>query len=180
VKDAPVSTKQSNELLSLANAWFPPLLVSLVILALSGELGTAKHTRNLMQWLLAQNHLLGLVPTEGLHTFLRKVAHFVVYGSLGFYYLRAFQMKRPTSLKWPVLWVVAICLTVALLDEGHQSTVPSRVASWMDLMLDITAAAICARIAVVVYQPAPRFIQAHWVINLHHDESVQLKPVNLP
>jgi len=53
VKDAPVSTKQSNELLSLANAWGPPLLVSLVILALSGELGTAKHTRNLMQWLLA-------------------------------------------------------------------------------------------------------------------------------
>ena len=135
--------------------------MSLVILVLSGDLGAGKYTLKPLQWLLTQNHVLSLVPTEGLHTFLRKVAHFVVYGSLGFYYLRAFQMHRPTSLKRPVLWVVAICLTVALLDEGRQSTVPSRVASWMDLILDITAAAICAGIAVVVYKPAPRFCQAH-------------------
>jgi VanZ family protein len=143
----------TNELLSLAKAWVPPLLVSLVILVLSGEIGAGKYTLNLMQRLLNQNHLLSLLPTEGFHTFLRKVAHFVVYGSLGFYYLRAFQMHRPTSLKWPLLWVVAICLTLALLDEGRQSTAPSRVASWMDIILDITAAAICAEIAVVVYEP---------------------------
>jgi VanZ family protein len=161
VKDAPGSTKKSNDRLSLAKTWVPPLLVSLVILALSGDLGAGKYTLKLLQWLLTQNNLLNLVPSDEFHTFLRKVGHFVVYGSLGFYYLRAFQMHRPTSLKRPVLWVVAICLTVALLDEGRQSTVPSRVVIWMDLMLDIIAAAICARIAVVVYKPVPRFCQAH-------------------
>jgi VanZ family protein len=161
VKDAQISTKQSNEILSLAKAWVPPLLVSLVILALSGELGDGKYTLNLTQWLLTQNYLLNLVPAEGFHTFLRKIGHLVVYSSLGFFYLRAFQMHRQTSSKWPVLWVVAICLTVALLDEGRQSTVPSRVASWMDVILDITAAATCAGIAVVVYQPAPGSSQVH-------------------
>jgi VanZ family protein len=161
VKDSQVSTKQSHELLSLAKAWVPPLLGSLVILVLSGELGNGKHTWNLLQWLLTHNHLLNLVPTEAFHTFLRKVAHFVVYGSLGFYYLRAFQMHRPTSLKRPVLLVVAVCLTVAFLDEGRQSTVPARVACWMDIILDITAAATCAGIAAVVYKPAPKFSQAH-------------------
>jgi VanZ family protein len=160
VNNTQVSAKRSNDLLSLAKAWVPPLLVSLVILVLSGDLGAGKYSLNLLQWLLAQNHLLSLVPTDGFHTFLRKVAHFAVYGFLGFGYLRAFQMHRPTTLKWPVLGVLAICLTVALLDEGRQSTVPARVASWMDLILDITAAAICAGIAVVVYKPAPKFSQA--------------------
>jgi VanZ family protein len=161
VKDAQVSAKPLNELLFLAKAWVPPLLVSLVILVLSGDLGAGKYTLKLIQWLLTQNYLLNFVPSEGFHTFLRKVAHFVLYGSLGFYYLRAFQMHRQRSLKRPVFWVVAICLIVALLDEGRQSTVPSRVASWMDLILDITAAATCAGIAIVVYKPAPRPDQAH-------------------
>jgi VanZ family protein len=161
VKDAQVSTKQSNELLSLAKAWVPPLLVSLVILVQSGELGNGKYTWNLLEWLLTQNHLLNLVPTEALHAFFRKAAHVVVYGSLGFYYLRAFQMHRLTSVKRPVFLVMAVCLTVALLDEGRQSTVPDRVASWMDIILDITAATTCAGIAAVVYKPAPKFSQAH-------------------
>jgi VanZ family protein len=159
VKDAPGSTKKSNDRLSLAKTWVPPLLVSLVILALSGDLGAGKYTLKLLQWLLTQNNLLNLVPSDEFHTFLRKVGHFVVYGSLGFYYLRAFQMHRPT-LKWPVFWVAAICLTLALLDEGRQSTVPDRVASWMDIILDITAATTCAGIAAMVYKPAPKFSQA--------------------
>lgn len=160
MKDASVSTKYSNNRLSLAKAWVPPLLGSLVILVLSGELGAGKYTLNLLQWLLTHIHLLSLVPSDGFHTFLRKVAHVVVYGSLGFYYLRALQMHRPTSLKRPVLWVVAVCLTLALLDEGHQSTVPDRVASWMDIILDITAATTCAGIAALVYKPAPAINQA--------------------
>jgi len=155
VKNPQVLARPANELLSLAKAWGPPLLVSLVILVLAGDLGAGKYTLKLMQWLQTQPYLLRLVPDAEFHTCLRKVAHLVVYSALSFYFLRAMLMHRPTSRKRPVLWVVVICLSVALLDEGRQSTIPSRVASMMDVILDTTAAAICAGCAVILYQPAP-------------------------
>jgi hypothetical protein len=52
------------EFLSLAKAWVLPLLVSLVMPILSGEIGTGKYTLNLMQRLLTPKIHFGIAVAK--------------------------------------------------------------------------------------------------------------------
>jgi len=72
------------------------------------------------------------------HFITRKIAHFTEYAILGFLAARAFYTSpRPAiSRRW-----FLICLTLivvyALVDEYHQSFVPSRTASIFDSLIDM-------------------------------------------
>ena len=82
------------------------------------------------------------------HFITRKIAHFTEYAILGFLAARAFRTSpRPAiSQRW-----FLICLTLivvyALLDEYHQSFVPSRTASIFDSFID-TAGGLTALIFI--------------------------------
>ena len=69
-----------------------------------------------------------------IHFITRKVAHFTEYAILGFLAARAF---RPSTQRW---FLISICLVVvyALIDEYHQSFVPSRTASVFDSLIDMS------------------------------------------
>ena len=68
-----------------------------------------------------------------IHFITRKLAHFTEYAVLGFLAARAF---RSSSERWFLISVVLI-VVYALLDEYHQSFVPSRTASVFDSLIDI-------------------------------------------
>jgi VanZ family protein len=72
------------------------------------------------------------------HFITRKIAHFTEYAILGFLATRAFRTSpRPAiSHRW-FLICAALIIVYALLDEYHQSFVPSRTASIFDSMIDI-------------------------------------------
>ena len=67
-----------------------------------------------------------------IHFITRKIAHFTEYAILGFLAARAF---RP----FPRWFLISLVLVVvyALLDEYHQSFVPSRTASLFDSLIDM-------------------------------------------
>ncbi|HEX3249234.1 MAG TPA: VanZ family protein [Pyrinomonadaceae bacterium] len=67
-----------------------------------------------------------------IHFITRKVAHFTEYAILGFLAARAF---RPYQ-RWFLISAVLI-VVYALLDEYHQSFVPSRTASIFDSLIDV-------------------------------------------
>ena len=67
------------------------------------------------------------------HFIMRKIAHFTEYAILGFLAARAF---RTSTQRW-FLICVALVVVYALLDEYHQSFVPSRTASIFDSMIDM-------------------------------------------
>ena len=67
------------------------------------------------------------------HFIMRKVAHFTEYAILGFLAARAF---RTSTQRW-FLICAALVVVYALLDEYHQSFVPSRTASIFDSMIDM-------------------------------------------
>lgn len=77
------------------------------------------------------------------HFIVRKIAHFTEYAILGFLAARAFRTSpRPAiNQRW-----FLICLTLivvyALMDEYHQTFVPSRTASIYDSMIDVTGGLI--------------------------------------
>jgi VanZ family protein len=67
----------------------------------------------------------------------RKAAHFGEYAVLGFLAARAFRSSPRPRLKrnWFVI-ALALIAVYALLDEYHQSFVPSRTASILDSLID--------------------------------------------
>jgi len=73
-----------------------------------------------------------------IHFITRKVAHFTEYAILGFLAARAFRTSsRPAiSRRWFVI-SAALIIVYALIDEYHQSFVPSRTASVFDSFIDM-------------------------------------------
>jgi VanZ family protein len=73
-----------------------------------------------------------------IHLITRKVAHFTEYAILAFLAARAFRTSpRPTlANKW-FLASFALVVVYALIDEYHQSFVPSRTGSGYDSFIDI-------------------------------------------
>jgi VanZ family protein len=68
----------------------------------------------------------------------RKIAHFTEYAILGFLAARAFRTSPHPAInrRW-FLICIALVVVYALLDEYHQSFVPSRTASIFDSLIDM-------------------------------------------
>ena len=73
-----------------------------------------------------------------IHIITRKAAHFTEYAILAFLAARAFRTSpRPALANRWFIAALALVVAYALLDEYHQSFVPSRTASVYDSMVDI-------------------------------------------
>ena len=73
-----------------------------------------------------------------LHFIVRKAAHFLEYALLGVLAARAFKGSPKSSVRARWFFISALLVIVyALLDEYHQSFVPSRTSSISDSLLDI-------------------------------------------
>ena len=70
---------------------------------------------------------------ETIHFITRKIAHFTEYAILGFLAARAFR----TYDRWFLISAVLV-VVYALIDEYHQSFVPSRTASIFDSLIDMS------------------------------------------
>src|SRR5262249_2095763 len=68
-----------------------------------------------------------------IHFITSKIAHFSEFGILGFLAARAFRIHA----RW-FLISLALVVVYALLDEYHQSFVPSRTASFFDSLIDMS------------------------------------------
>lgn len=72
------------------------------------------------------------------HFITRKLAHFTEYAILGFLAARAFRSSpRPAIHSRWFLISLTLIVTYALIDEYHQSFVPSRTASIYDSLIDM-------------------------------------------
>lgn len=74
-----------------------------------------------------------------IHFITRKIGHFTEYAILGFLAARAFRTSpRPAIRQRWFLICVTLVVVYALVDEYHQSFVPSRTASIFDSLIDMT------------------------------------------
>jgi VanZ family protein len=117
----------------------PPFAWMGVIAVFSSHLFGADETGS---WLLP---LLGrLLPSasagllHALHATLRKIGHVVEYGVLAALWLRALDPAQRAAAA-----AVGLSALYAAFDEVHQSVVPNRTASLLDVLLD-TAGALLA------------------------------------
>jgi VanZ family protein len=122
--------------------WLPPLIWALAIMVVSGDLGSGKTTFSLLKWGLSL--LVTLTPDRLnlAHFYFRKSLHVVCYGVLTFLWFRALMASCPGRFWTNVAMALALCLAVALVDEGHQYMVNTRTASWRDVGLDLSGGVI--------------------------------------
>ena len=119
---------------------YGPLLLWLFFIsfASTGEFSadnTSLYVRPLLLWLFPDATEATLAT---LHFLIRKAGHFIEYAILGYLARRAFIASSNSFIRrrWFELGLAIVVLN-ALLDEFHQSFVPTRTASLGDSLIDI-------------------------------------------
>ncbi len=113
-----------------------------LVLSASSDAFSAKNTGEILHAVLVWifGHVDAL--TFGLiHHLVRKSAHFLEYAILSALWFRALRLGLPSlwQIRWALVGLV-MSLSVAILDELHQSFVPSRTSSPHDVLLDFCGA----------------------------------------
>lgn len=118
--------------------WGPAILWMGVVFFMATEAFSFQNTVSFVQSIL---HFIfpGLSPEEMnlLHAVIRKAGHVIEYFILGIFLFRAF--RDGSTMKWKWRWSIFALIGVvlwAVSDEFHQSFVPSRTASVIDVGID--------------------------------------------
>ena len=122
--------------------WLPAIAWMAMVFGASTDTFSAKNTGAILHamlvWIFGQ---INAASFGLLHFLVRKSAHFTEYAILSALWFRALRVHL-TSL-WRVRWALIgliISLSVAILDEVHQSFVPSRTSDVRDVLLDFCGA----------------------------------------
>jgi VanZ family protein len=137
---------------SWLSAWLPVAVGVGVIALESTKFGGADYTSHPLRWLWEA--IFGAVADAHwavIHHLIRKSGHFFGYGAIGLAWLRAWWMSLPHSgfLEDAFLALLGTSL-VASLDELHQSYLPNRTGSPLDVLLDCCGA-ITLQLAVYLF-----------------------------
>ena len=112
------------KILDIVPRWFPAFLMMAIIFAFSSR--AKDELPNFQDW----------------EYFVKKSSHFLVYGLLALSYIRALPKRN-----YFLVWILAILY--ALSDEFHQSFVPGRTSSLVDVFVFDNLGAI---VALVLHQ----------------------------
>ena len=125
--------------------WMPAILWMAIIFLGSTDILSAEHTSRFLvpflRWLDPQISLAGLAQIQFA---VRKLGHLTEYAILAMLLWRALRGGDRWKMKMSILFCIAAlaCAVFAASDEFHQSFVPSRTASSIDVMIDIGGALI--------------------------------------
>jgi VanZ family protein len=124
--------------------WLPLLAWTAMIFVASTDSFAAQHTGSVIQTIIAAiiGHPLPPETFDPLHFVIRKLAHLTEYAILG---ALAFRAVRAEECGWSARWATIAIVVASLIaagDEFHQSFVPSRTPSLVDVAIDTVGAAI--------------------------------------
>jgi len=128
----------------IVKAWVPSAICLAIIVVESSDLGSYYYTGQILYPLF--HFLFNMDPLRFAtwHMLLRKTGHFVGYFTVSAFLFRSWRATFPRlatrwCLQWATLAWSSTCL-VAMLDEWHQTFLPSRTGTFHDVLLDSTAA----------------------------------------
>jgi len=121
----------------------PAILWMTIIFLGSTDMLSAEHTsRFLVPFLRWIDPQISLAALNAIQVGVRKVGHLTEYAILAMLLWRALRSGTRWQMKMSILFLVAAlaCAIFAASDEFHQSFVPSRTSSPVDVMIDICGA----------------------------------------
>lgn len=118
--------------------WLPVMFLMCFILWMSTETFSSQNTSS---WIKIVLHLsvsnISSQEIALINAFIRKAGHVIEYFILGLFLFRALRGDYTVSWKWRWSFFAVIVLTLwAATDEFHQSFVPTRTASAVDVGID--------------------------------------------
>jgi VanZ family protein len=124
--------------------WAPPLLWSLAVICMSGDLGSGKNTLGLLKWL--SSWLVDLRPAQLklINFYFRKTGHVLAYASMYVLWFRAFRGHAGFGPRSALIWSLGLCLLFSGMDEGRQRFYPTRGSSIWDVVLDMSGSGLAA------------------------------------
>src|SRR5437588_5188629 len=131
--------------------WMPAILWMAIIFLGSTDMLSAEHTSRflvpLLRWIDPQ---ISVAALNAIQVGVRKLGHLTEYAILAMLLWRALRSGTRWPMKMSILFLVAAlaCAIFAASDEFHQSFVPSRTSSSIDVMIDVTGALIGLAICV--------------------------------
>lgn len=139
--------------------WSPVVVAVAVICVESTATFSAQNTSSWLRPVFQS--VLGSFSDNGwdlFHHYLRKSGHFVGYGTVGFTFLRAWLYTRSrrgvgSLLAWRMECSILAILSTALVasaDEFHQTFLPSRTGTPIDVVLDTSGACVMCLIVWLV------------------------------
>lgn len=81
---------------------------------------------------------------------IRKMAHFTLYGLLGFWVQMSIITYRNIPFITRNLMACAVCLVYSVFDELHQTFVSGRSGELRDVLIDLSGAVICVVLSAFV------------------------------
>ncbi len=135
----------------------PMVILMLAIFIVSSDLGSADHTRpvlasivrRFLPWLAQQMTPAMIDVTDFI---IRKVAHVTEYAVLSLLVSRSVGIKMNSTIRERLV-PAGISSLYALSDEFHQSFVPSRGATYTDVMWDTLGALLGTGILHFIHRP---------------------------
>jgi VanZ family protein len=135
----------------IIKVWLPSAVWLAVIAVESTNLGSSEHTGLILYPIFYFLFKMDPARFAFWHMLLRKTGHFVGYFILSVLLFRSWRATFPRlSTRWCFEWATLALFStslVAMLDEWHQSFLPSRTGTVRDVILDTTAALV-AQIAL--------------------------------
>jgi VanZ family protein len=151
--------------LQLVLHWIPALLgVAMIAVESTSTMSAENTSRWLYPWWTSLFGSISAEHWDELHHLIRKTGHFVGYGvvSMTFFIgwrhtLRQIAGNRPWTL-WRRAAVLAVSCTlvVATLDEFHQSFLPDRTSSSIDVCIDVCGAIVAQLLGRALFQLTTR------------------------
>jgi VanZ family protein len=148
------------------SVWLPVILAIAVITTESTDTFSAQHTSGWLRPVFER--LFGTFQDaswDSFHHYLRKSGHFVGYGTVGFTFLRAWLHTlarrgrvalQPWRLESSILAILSTAV-VASCDEIHQTFIPSRTGTPIDVLLDTAGATtLCILVWLICWSRRPK------------------------
>ena len=114
----------------------PLLWLALVLFLGSSYFGTQQSQPLILPVLKRVAPHATAAELNSVHALLRKLSHLGEYAVLGLLWLRGFLGTRRVSLRAAAWAALLVCMACAFVDEAHQSMLPSRTGSALDVVLD--------------------------------------------
>ena len=148
MNSSPTIAKKDTPLRRWLRNWGPALAWAVVIWIFSTELFNAARTGSflyaILRWLMPG---ISADTLQLIHGLVRKCGHFTEYFVFSLLVLRGIRGGRAgLRLAWN-LAALAIAAAYASLDEVHQALVPSRTASLLDVLINVSGATAAQVIA---------------------------------
>jgi VanZ family protein len=138
--------------------WLPVVVWMCFIFWMSTAMFTAQNTSSIIEPILRF-----LMPSlshkelEHIHFFTRKLAHVTEYFISGLLLFRAFRSGSEEHHAWRwMLYSFLILVLIAATDEYHQTFVPDRTPSLVDIAIDATGGTLALVVSTLKYRFARR------------------------